>query len=888
MSDPAPQPSQPTQPATPPPPVPSGLDRPAGEIPTIRARPQDILKAAGSSPAQGTKVPRSSALTPKVRVVQSRVTVGQVLGFAALFLLIIGVGAGAFWWISQPVEDPRAKTDPSKGPDTAAPKEDENAKLIQQGRDRLTAAARLQADRIEQWAALRDAAASAVSLLTTAIEQNRGAADAHYHRAGAKLLVYDCAGAIADADRAVELEPGNGLYLLRRALARLEQHALARRQARLRGEAPPPIDELRPLAEDFRKAGASGTEGVLAPYCDAAAAMAEGRLATASSLIDRAVLKGGREDWNLLWAIVYELQGKDAGAVIDLTRYLQKRPNSPELYLARALACGGSGDWEQAEKDATLYMKFAKDPTPTQAFRAELRALRRDWRAAFDDCRAVLTKDKRNARANLVFARGSVAMKDWDTAAAVIRALLDADPGRVEALLLAAEVDAWHARWDEAERSITRAMDADPRSPAPLVARSDLRAAKGDAEAAMKDAEAAVKLGPENARALSARGDRWRERRENDKALDDYRAAAMVNQKESRAHVGLALALHAQGDRDSAVRAAMGATQNDPRNIDLMVAAALTMRGSAMSELAFRMVEDALRIDPKNPDAYIARGLLWLDKENPKRMLEDLRKAEEVCPRDKLRVAAIIEDNKPKPKPPPEPPKPPDEPKPDDPKPDDPKPDDPKPDPKPDPPKPPEPEPKPEPPKEKPFNLWTGVKPGTWYRVRQGGAGQADSYVDVGLKEVGDSHFVQHVHEQGKDETVAKVDLSAQKILRDETLTIDGKEYKCRVVDSGDAKVWQCKEGLLTGRVLKAEGVQKIAAVKISFEKYKLKDREVDCAVVENEIVLPQGTITQKSWIVREIAFEFVKMEVGIPGALLTIELVEMGDDWSKRPAFPK
>jgi len=833
-------------------------------------------------PPPGPGAAKSSAHMRRVRTVRRKSRPAAAIGSLLLLVVIGGAGAGAIYYLVRPsggggggggAKDPAANTTPS----------DPVTESLKKGTEQLQAALRLVGEKGDQVERIRSGARDAIATLDTAIE-GKATAVGYERRSIAKLAIGEYAGAIEDAARAAQLEPGTGLYHLRKAQARLEQHMAAHRAARLRGE-PPPAGELRSIADDFRTAERNAGETIEPDFCAASALMLEGRATTAGEAADKAIRRAGTESWYRLRGMIAELDGKPELAAVDFDRCLERKPNAAELYLARALARRAALEFDGAERDASQHMRYFKaDEAATQFFRAEIRAVRREFRLALDDCRGALERDPSLRRARVVQARCLIALRDLDAASSALRVVLESDAKNAEALILLSDVSLLKGDLPSGERLIATAVEAHPTSVDALVARCDLKRMMEKYEDALADADRALKQSPKDARALAARGDVHRARGDHTKAMADYRASKTYNPLETRAHVGLAHSLSAQGDHGDALEAIRHAMRTDPRNVDLLVMRANVLMRLEQIDDAFRDVEDALRIDNKNAEAYLVRALLWLRKDNTRRMLEDFKKAEELRPLEKKRIEQIIEDNKPKPKPPPPPPDPKPEPEPE-PEPE-PKPEPPKPDPKPDPPKP---DPKPDPPKPdgpQPPRPFAGLKPGAWYRLRT--TGEAGTQIaDAGLKEAGEKHVVSLHQEAGQAEREQRTDIPAMKFVGEEKLTIEGQEYACHVFEGPLARVWLLKDGPFAGVRLKMLG-GKIAdlPLRVSAAKANIKGEERDALVVEHGFGEDAARVTVREVHVAGLPVP-ARVETVSGQAKTLAEIVDWGDDWSKRPPFP-
>ncbi|HLY11295.1 MAG TPA: B-box zinc finger protein [Planctomycetota bacterium] len=237
---------------------------------------------------------------------------------------------------------------------------------------------------------------------------------------------------------------------------------------------------------------------------------------------------------------------------------------------------------------------------------------------------------------------------------------------------------------------------------------------------------------------------------------------------------------------------------------------------------------------------------------------------------------------KPEPPPPPPPPPPPAPPPKPEPKPE------PKPDPKPEPPPPPPPPPPPKP--EPPPSLhlaflrdpWGKEKVGAWYRVKTSVAGK-DGYKDTGLRESGAGYrvLVSQTSVDGKTEPEQFVWTEPQdvSIFGSVNGDVKGKKYAADVVRTKPTALSQyvLKDGPWVGAYFASDAT----LARLETTTVKVKDREFACTVLETEP--KEGTKSSTTWLSLEVPLAIVKWE----SAGSTSAIVDFGEAWEKRPAFP-
>ena len=185
-------------------------------------------------------------------------------------------------------------------------------------------------------------------------------------------------------------------------------------------------------------------------------------------------------------------------------------------------------------------------------------------------------------------------------------------------------------------------------------------------------------------------------------------------------------------------------------------------------------------------------------------------------------------------------------------------------------------------------NPWADQDPGTWYRVRSVRGNQV-TYTDTGLKEKGKDSYVvlTQTSTNGQASPVAESKANVQTVyLRgEESFTYEGQSYLCEIrtpsLDAGAPKYWALLAGRNQGAVIKSEvpgGA--FTASRVWEHTLKIKNQSLECLVVEGQI----QNRPFKKWFCGANPLGVVRMESDGE----SFAIVDLGSDWSKRPAFPK
>jgi hypothetical protein len=182
------------------------------------------------------------------------------------------------------------------------------------------------------------------------------------------------------------------------------------------------------------------------------------------------------------------------------------------------------------------------------------------------------------------------------------------------------------------------------------------------------------------------------------------------------------------------------------------------------------------------------------------------------------------------------------------------------------------------------INPWTEEQPGCWFRLRTTSGGKT-SYTDVGLKEKSERSYTLNVQTStdGKP-SEQKTEAPAVYLHGEKTLVFDGQSYLCEIQSPGmDPAKSPTTLVLLSskypGAVFKSDAPDAVfTPAKVWEYTMRVKGRSFDCLVVE-------GMLNNKpvKTYYTALPIQSIRQEKAGDSTVL----VDFGDDWSKRPAFP-
>ena len=190
------------------------------------------------------------------------------------------------------------------------------------------------------------------------------------------------------------------------------------------------------------------------------------------------------------------------------------------------------------------------------------------------------------------------------------------------------------------------------------------------------------------------------------------------------------------------------------------------------------------------------------------------------------------------------------------------------------------------------LNPWAEQDPGTWYRLRTTRGSQV-TYTDVGLKEKGKDFYVlaTQTSSNGQDSPVSESRSSIPTVyLRgEESFSYEGQPFLCEIrspgLEEGAAKTWALLAGKNQGAVLKSVSAEGTFTAKRVWEHtMRVKNTPLECLVIEGQIQNGASSRSVKVWHCGTNPLGVVMKEADGE----SIALIDLGSDWTKRPAFPK
>jgi len=190
------------------------------------------------------------------------------------------------------------------------------------------------------------------------------------------------------------------------------------------------------------------------------------------------------------------------------------------------------------------------------------------------------------------------------------------------------------------------------------------------------------------------------------------------------------------------------------------------------------------------------------------------------------------------------------------------------------------------------INPWNDHDAGSWYRLRITRGSQV-SYKDIGLKEKGKDFNVlvtqTSANGQAAAASEAKVPVPTVYLRGEDTFTFEGQTYLCEIqsptLEEGPVKSWSLLSGKNPGAILKSESPEgTFTANRVWEHTLRVKGNSLECLVIEGQIQSGGSSRPVKNWFCGAVPLGLIQQQKD--GELT--ELIELGEDWAKRPAFPK
>ena len=434
--------------------------------------------------------------------------------------------------------------------------------------------------------------AAAVADLDRAVEIDPANPRAHSARALVRHAQGNFAGAVADATRAIEIDPALAAAWGYRGLARLEQGDLAGAIA----------DCGRAVEIDPALAAAWSNRGL--------ARRQAGDLARAAADLTRALELDPRNvaAWVNRGGVRADL-GELAGAIEDCTRAIELDPRDPDGWATRAVPRLKSGDLDGAAADATRAVEL--DPKAFGAWinRGVARHRKGDLEGSIADLSRAIELDPTSA---IAWSHRGVAKRDVGDLAGAIAdydRAIELEPARAET---------WNNR---------------------AVAYRD----QGDFARAISDAARALELAPTLSEAWSTRAIARSGQGDAIGALDDFTRAIELAPEDSFGWSNRGIARGNTGDAAGAIADFTRALQLDPKRDDVYINRAHIHLNQGALEPAHDDAARACELAPRAWQAWMIRGMAAGRLGRSEAALAAFRTAHEVCPDAGVRAKLAAE-----------------------------------------------------------------------------------------------------------------------------------------------------------------------------------------------------------------------------------------------------
>jgi tetratricopeptide (TPR) repeat protein len=339
------------------------------------------------------------------------------------------------------------------------------------------------------------------------------------------------------------------------------------------------------------------------------------------------------------------------GAIADYTRAIELNPNYARAYYNRSVAkqtkgdtAGAKADLKTAKRlDPGLAVKDADAVTVEDLFnRAGAKKAEGDLDGAIADyTRAIQLSPKESAIYNN---RGlAKAVKgDPDGAIADFNRALELKPKDPAAYINRGNAKRDKGDLDGAIGDYTRAIKLDPRYTTAYYSRGLAKKQKSDLDGAIADYNRAIQLDPKFARAYCDRGVAKRRKGDLNGAIDDYNRTIELDPKYAIAYGNRANAKGEKGDLDGAIADYTRGIELNPKDSKDYSYRADAHAKKKQYAAAINDEQKAIELDPKNGDYYLDLGWYQLFNRKPREAVAASLKALELSPDDAVVIKANL------------------------------------------------------------------------------------------------------------------------------------------------------------------------------------------------------------------------------------------------------
>ena len=295
-----------------------------------------------------------------------------------------------------------------------------------------------------------------------------------------------------------------------------------------------------------------------------------------------------------------EAERRPKAAIEPFTNAIAQDPENSYPIGHRALCYAATGDMDKAFADAAAALKLNPGWIDLYSLRAEVYLRRGDREHAIAEMRAAVADDPQRAFSHVAAARvyaaadhKADALVEYDRAIALEPlAYIYAERSKMRA------PDEIAAR----QADIDAALKLDPKSNEALAARAALQQNQGDTKAAIATLSLLIASSPDNVAALFERAEAYRRAGDYDRALADTGAALKREPKAIDFYLLRANLFKAQGKVEDALREAVAAEAADQDNAYAHVVAARIFSTFHKDADAIKAYDRAIAI---KPEAYI-------------------------------------------------------------------------------------------------------------------------------------------------------------------------------------------------------------------------------------------------------------------------------------------
>lgn len=231
------------------------------------------------------------------------------------------------------------------------------------------------------------------------------------------------------------------------------------------------------------------------------------------------------------------------GAIMDYDKAITLDGNNSVNYYSRADAKKMLDDLDGALLDYTKAIEV--DPNNQNAYlgRISVKQQKKDHQGVVEDCNAVIALNPQNAIAYNIRAASKIQLGNLEGAMADYNKAIEMNPNYANGFLNRGKINFFQKNYDAAISDFSKAIALDPQKSNPFINRAAVYVSKEQFSQAIADFSEAIAISPNEVEYLEQRAKAYQLSGQYDKAVLDYEAAIRIKPDFEKAYINMIAAL---------------------------------------------------------------------------------------------------------------------------------------------------------------------------------------------------------------------------------------------------------------------------------------------------------------------------------------------------------